>query len=306
MVERWLRLSLGIEAVILLIASTLLVRAMSWSPSQAAALAIAAFVAVNSAPIFIVYPIALHYRRRATAVPSGGTLRIWRGMVDEWLAFLALYVVIQPFEGWWMGSDAVGRVRDRRPVVLLVHGYASNRGLWWWLRRRLRARGFAVATINLEPPLADIDCFAGQLHARIEALLAETGVDRVALVAHSMGGLASRAYLRMHGCERVTRLITLASPHNGTLFACLAPGRDARQMRPDSHWIRQLGDQESFAVPVLSIWGAIDVVVVPQDNSRLAGARDMAFAAIGHFSMLFSPAVLRCLAAELERSGERQ
>jgi triacylglycerol lipase len=303
MVARRLRLCLSIETAILLFASALLVWAMDWSPSAAAALAAAAFFAVNSAPIIITYPIALHYRRQVTAVPRSGVLRICRGMINEWLAFLAVFVLIQPFERWWMGSDVVRRVHDRRPAVLLVHGYACNRGQWWWLRRRLRARGFAVTTINLEPPLADIDCFAGQLHARIEAVLAETGVDRVALVAHSMGGLASRAYLRRHGCGRVTTLITLASPHHGTLFAHLIPGRNARQMQPDNDWIRQLGDQESFAVPVVSIWGGIDEFMVPQDSSRLAGARDTAFAALGHLSILFSDAVLQRLQAELERSG---
>lgn len=303
MVARWLRLCLGMEAAILLFASALLVRAMGWSPSAAAALAVAAFFVVNSVPIIITYPIALHYRRRVTAVPRSASLRVWRGIANEWLAFLAVFVLIQPFERWWMGSDAVGRVHGRRPAVLLVHGYACNRGQWWWLRRRLRTRGFSVTTINLEPPLADIDCFAGQLHARIEALLAETGVDRVALVAHSMGGLASRAYLRRQGCGRVITLITLASPHHGTLFARLIPGRNARQMQPDNDWIRQLGEQESFAVPVVSIWGAIDEFMVPQDSSRLAGARDTAFATLGHLSMLFSPAVLQSLQAELERPG---
>ena len=306
MVARWLRLCLGMEAAVLLVAWALLVQAMGWSSSTAAALAIAAFFAVNSAPIIITYPIALHYRRRVTAVPRSGSLRVLRGMVNEWLAFLAVFVLVQPFERMWMGSDAVGRVHDRRPAVLLVHGYACNRGQWWWLRRRLRAGGFAVTTINLEPPLADIDCFAGQLHARIEALLAETGVDRVALVAHSMGGLASRAYLRRHGCGRVTTLITLASPHHGTLFARLIPGRNARQMEPDNDWIRQLSDQESFAVPVVSIWGAIDEFMVPQDSSRLANARDTAFATLGHLSMLFSPAVLQRLQAELEKAEQRQ
>jgi triacylglycerol esterase/lipase EstA (alpha/beta hydrolase family) len=121
-----------------------------------------------------------------------------------------------------------------------------------------------------------------------------------------MGGLASRAYLRRHGCGRVTTLVTLASPHHGSLIACLGPGRDARQMQPDNDWIRQLGDQESFAVPVVSIWGAIDEFVVPQHSSRLAGARDTAFAALGHLSMLFSPAVLERLQVELGRPGSRQ
>ena len=58
-------------------------------------------------------------------------------------------MVFQPFDRWWMGSDTLGRVDGRRSPVLLVSGYACNRGQWWWLRRRLRARGFAVGSINL-------------------------------------------------------------------------------------------------------------------------------------------------------------
>ena len=156
-------------------------------------------------------------------------------------------------------------------------------------------------SINLEPPLADIDSFAEHLHNRIDALLTETGADRVMLVAHSMGGLVSRAYLRRHGCARVSVLITLGSPHHGTVIARFGAGRDARQMEAGSSWLRQLGDRESFAIPVLSLWGGIDEIVVPQDSSRLAGARETMFAAHGHLALLFSPAVLKALLTELDR-----
>jgi pimeloyl-ACP methyl ester carboxylesterase len=274
---------------------------MGLSPGAAASFAVAAFFVVNSAPLIVAYSIALPYRRRVTAVPGGGLARVARGIVGEWLAFLAVFVVFQPFDRWWMGSDAIGRVDGRRPPVLLVPGYACNRGQWWWLRRHLRARGLAVATINLEPPLADIDDFAGLLHRRIEALLTETGADRVTLVAHSMGGLVLRAYLRRHGCARISMLITLGSPHHGTVIARFGAGRAARQMEPGSDWLRQLGDRESFAVPVLSLWGGIDEIVVPQDSSRLAGTRETAFAALGHLALLFSPAVLHALLDELDR-----
>jgi triacylglycerol lipase len=276
---------------------------MGWSPGRAAVLAIAAFFIVNSAPVLIAYPIALYCRRRLRSLPQSGILRICAGLVREWLAFLAFYLLIQPFEGWWMGSDAVGRVGERQPVVLLVHGYLSNRGLWWRLRRRLRASGFAVATVNLEPPFADIDLLAEQLHVRIEALIRETGVERVALVAHSMGGLTARAYLRRHGGRRLTMLVTLGSPHHGSRIARLAPGRNARQMQPESVWLRQLGETESFAIPVVGFWSSDDELVVPQDSCRLAGAREITFAGLGHLSMPLSRAVAQRLQAELSSAG---
>jgi len=50
-----------------------------------------------------------------------------------------------------------------------------------------------------------------------------TGADKVTLLAHSMGGLASRSYLEIFdpGGNDVDRLITIGTPHNGTPLADL-------------------------------------------------------------------------------------
>lgn len=299
MVARWLQLGLALEVAALFIASVLLARSLAWSPSVAALAAFAAVLGANSISFFILYPIALYFRRRTAGIPPLGPLGVLRGIIREWLAFLAVFAVFQPFERWWMGEDGVGRTDGRRTPLLLVHGYVCNRGQWWWLRRHLRARGFAVATVNLEPPFNGIDGFAEQLRSRIDALLAETGANHVTLIAHSMGGLVARAYLKRYGSARVGRLITLGSPHRGTIIARLGLGRDAREMQPGSAWLRQLGENETFAIPVLSLWGGLDAIVVPQNASRLSGARDRMFADLGHLALLLSPVVLQGLLAEL-------
>ncbi len=54
-------------------------------------------------------------------------------VVMEWFATMLLFILIQPFERWWMGADTIRR-RSGRTTVLLVHGYCCNRGFWWWLR----------------------------------------------------------------------------------------------------------------------------------------------------------------------------
>jgi pimeloyl-ACP methyl ester carboxylesterase len=56
-----------------------------------------------------------------------------------------------------------------------------------------------VATINLEPIYTSIDDFVDPLARRIDAVLAETGAERLILVGHSMGGLVARAYLQRYG-----------------------------------------------------------------------------------------------------------
>jgi pimeloyl-ACP methyl ester carboxylesterase len=74
-------------------------------------------------------------------------------------------------------------------------------------------------------------------------------------------------------------------------------------MEPDSAWLRALASGEQLAVPTLSIWSARDELVVPQDSARLAGAREAVMPALGHLSMVVSPAVFAVIAAELSGSS---
>jgi triacylglycerol lipase len=300
MISVWLRCCLVAEAAGLILLWVLLETFAGWPTAVEGVAALAILIGLNAAAVLVKYIIS---RRQAFVPPAEleiGTAQAIAAAAEEVLAFLAVFGVIQPFERWWMKDDAIGRLSAGRRPVLLVHGYLCNRGLWWWLRRRLRARGIAAATINLEPPLGGIDGFAEALAARIDQLLAETAADRVVLVAHSMGGLAARAYLRRHGADKVARLVTLATPHHGTLMARLGPGQNAREMQPGSPWLRELARGEEFAVPVTSIWGARDEIVVPQDGGRLSGARDKVLPAAGHLAMVFSSTVLNLIEIELD------
>ena len=230
----------------------------------------------------------------------GAAAALLRSFPGEMAAAAAAFLLFQPFERWWMGPENPKPHPDR-PVVLLVHGYCCNRGLWWRMRQRLEKRGFQVVTMNLEPPFGRIEAFADQLHRAVEVLVARTGIDRLILVGHSMGGLVARSYLATYGTGRVTRLVTLGTPHQGTLLAHLAPGECTRQMRPGSEFLRNLADAEQLGVPVLTIWSKADELVVPPESSRLAGAEERVLQDIGHMAMAFSPVTSDILIDELER-----
>lgn len=240
---------------------------------------------------------------RAYAGPTRPDLKLGlrsgvRLLFEEFLAAIALIRIVMPFESFWMGADDAGSDPHNRPPVLLAHGYVCNRGFWFWLRGKLRAEELRVATITFDPPFTDIDRFADDLHARIEKLIAETGSTRVSLVAHSMGGLVSRAYLRRYGAARVAQLITLGTPHNGTRIAGFGLGPNARQMRAGSHWLASL-NAESLSAPTLAVWSAHDTIVAPQENARLPGAREIAISGLGHLAMAISPRILQILRDEL-------
>ena len=92
-------------------------------------------------------------------------------MAAECAAYFALFAVIQPFHRLFMGAAGQSPLLENKPPVLFVHGYACNRGLWWWLMRKLRWHGIRAGAVSLEPPFASIDALAAQLHREIEDFL---------------------------------------------------------------------------------------------------------------------------------------
>ena len=178
--------------------------------------------------------------------------------------------------------------------VLLVHGYGCNSGFWAHLEPLLDRERISHASIDLEPVAGSIDDYAPLIEARVRELCAATGAARIAIVAHSMGGLAARAWMRAYGNANVMKLITLGTPHHGTVLANLGLGANAAQMRRDSPWLRDLAAAETRDVRarIVSIYTHHDNIVAPQDSSELAGARNVAFGGVGHVALGSNPRVL--------------
>jgi hypothetical protein len=87
----------------------------------------------------------------------------------------------------------------------------------------LRRRGFGhMTTMNYSILTGDVRVAAAQLAEEIEAIVAETGYERIHVVGHSMGGLIARYYVTRLGRGR-------AGPHAGAPWA--APPRDLPGVR---------------------------------------------------------------------------
>ncbi|QKS29763.1 MAG: alpha/beta fold hydrolase [Candidatus Accumulibacter similis] len=296
MLARALCLSLLLEAALYVAVATL---AFDASPARAAAAALVGVLGLRAVLVATSYACAFAWRSPAPRLRATQALRM---VLAEYAAFVVSFVIIFPVERCWMGADRLPRVAGgaarRRLPVLLVHGYGCSRGAWWWLRRRLEAAGWTVATISLEPVCASIDDYVEPLARRIDAVLAQTGADRLLLVGHSMGGLAARRYLQRCGSARVARLVTLGTPHQGSRLAHIGAGENARQMRPHSDWLRALANPAPLLDTVV-IYSPHDNFVMPQANLELPGATARAIDGLGHLAMLFSPRVAIALLAAL-------
>lgn len=284
--SRSLLLILAVELGALSALAVWLVHGRGWSWLEAVGLALAVFLGLRAALISTLYLLAWRWGSPARPLCIGDL--VGNG-AREYLAYLAMFSLIQPFERLWLGPDRLHQVAPDKLPVLLVHGYRCNRGTWWWLRRRLEAAGQCVATVNLEPEFADIDHYADHLAHRIEEVCAATGSEQLALVGHSMGGLAIRAYLRRYGPGRVAKVMSLGTPYHGSLLAWFARGPNGRQMRPGDPWLMKLNaDLAVCPVPLTAVFSDRDNYVLPQSRQALAGASNRMLHGVGHLALVFS------------------
>lgn len=256
---------------------------------------------------------------RDRAAPPASAGQLLRAYVGEVWAFAQVFSWRQPFRVDHE-RDHLPEVRtDVRPevppqvppaptagprtgsagctAVLLLHGYCCNRGLWAPWLRQLRARGVPCQALTMEPVFGRIDDWVPAIEAAVVALTRQTGRPPL-LVAHSMGGLAVRAWLAAQpdagqADARVQRVVTIATPHQGTWMARFAHTPNARQMRRGHPWLATLAAGEGAArrARFTCFYGHADNIVFPATTATLAGADNRHLAGVAHVAMAFRPEV---------------
>lgn len=182
----------------------------------------------------------------------------------------------------------------RGTPIIFVHGYFQNRADFHWMAKQFRkaARG-PLYGFNY-PWFDSVDRNVPRLDRFVERVCAESGADKVNLVAHSLGGLVCVEYAHTPaGQTRVAHCITVGTPHAGVKWRGPLLGRVARELKEgDFHAARR---DRAVVSPTLSVYSTHDNVVHPPTTSALAsrGGRDVAVDGLGHLSLLYSPEVAR-------------
>jgi len=226
------------------------------------------------------------------------------GWTDMLRLVLGEYLATMWSSSWTMPFFRVERhvaAQAHGLPVLLIHGYGCNSGYWRSMSRALERAGISHHAVDLEPVFGSIDAYADLVDRAVERLRTETGSDKVVIVAHSMGGLATRAYMRAHGDSRIARAITLGTPHHGTALARHGIGENTLQMGwtpggeqgTASEWLRKLAESEppSRRALFVSIFSHHDNIISPQMSSWLPGARNVELHGIGHVALALHPRV---------------
>lgn len=272
-------------------------------PTPLAAL-VGALVPLSIHTLVLGFDFVLAWSVRAQR-PHAGLLRgLWLWLsawILETVASFRTFSIAQPLLHRRPLASADAGAAHQQVPVLLIHGFFCNQAMWLPLAKRLAAAGHATAAVNLEPLHASIDDYVPQIAIAVAELRQHTGAARVALVCHSMGGLVSRAYLRRQGDSDIASVVTLGSPHRGTVHARFARGTNIGQMRRNSHWLQQLAADEPpdrlKRFTVIRTWQ--DNIVAPQGDQSLPGATTIDFAGMGHVGLVYNREVANAVIAAL-------
>ena len=183
-------------------------------------------------------PMFLHFDDTNLCVPQGDKFKSWLSHIGDLLQ---------------SGITC-------EPPVLLIHGYCSGSHIWGNLARELKYLNFVVRKMDLGGNAnGDIWGYGVDIKQKITEIKDEYGLNsdqKIDIVAHSMGGLASRAYALESPTDRNVRdLIMLGTPNNGSglffpryhpilraiaLFhnICQGTGPAADQMTPGSPFLK--------------------------------------------------------------------
>lgn len=231
---------------------------------------------------------------RDSAAPRASAVQLVQAWAGEVRASWRVFNWVQPFCA--DREPDVPGLPGRRGVVL-VHGYFCNRGVWADALRALRGRGVPCTALTLEPAFGRIDDWVAAIEVAVAAMARQTGLAPV-LVAHSMGGLAVRAWLASQADAtaadvRVCRVITVGTPHQGTWMARFGHSPNARQMRPGHPWLAALARAESAArhARFTCFFGHADNIVFPATTATLAGADNRHLSGVAHVAVVDRPEV---------------
>lgn len=189
--------------------------------------------------------------------------------------------------------------------IVLVHGIVDNWTVFAMLRRGLRRRGFScIRTFSYGPQTSDVRAAAAGLATYVERLCEETGADRVHIVGHSLGGLIARYYVQTGGTDRVSCVVTLGTPHEGTNTARLVPHRLIRQLRPGSELITELAaPAPDCRTRFVAFYSDVDEMVIPPENARLdhadLAADNVLVHGVGHLALPVSRRVVHRIGTAL-------
>ena len=221
---------------------------------------------------------------------------------------------------------AQAQPQERLPIIF-IHGSGDWANKWMTTIWRFESNGYPrelmfpvdmpypSATMSDSNPAAGTSRQSDQaahLAELVQAVKAETGAEKVILIANSRGGTTSLAYIRNHGgADHVALLIATGTPFHG--IGCLpffmqdfefngcgdmAPKLLTEPLVPDGVQLATLRSDrfDKFAQPYLDVgFARIPFLGAGYDGPDLPGADNQVLPGLDHREVAYSPAAFEAL-----------
>ncbi|HWO82917.1 MAG TPA: triacylglycerol lipase [Solirubrobacterales bacterium] len=206
-----------------------------------------------------------------------------RSMVTRRLATLVAAIAV-------CIAAAVPASASAQDPILFVHGYVESASLWNTMIGRFEKDGYAKSSLSAysynTSQSNKID--AEEVKSKVESLLKSTGATKVDIIAHSMGSLNSRYYIKNLGGEaKVDDWVSLGGPNHGTETANFCFSASCTEMRVGSTFLKELNatDETPGAVSYGTWWSPCDEIINPDSSVALTGATNTKTACISHTAL---------------------
>lgn len=184
--------------------------------------------------------------------------------------------------------------------ILFVHGWSGSASNWntmisrfekdGYTKKQLRAYSYNTSQSNK----TDAETI---VKSEVEKLKSENGASKVDIVAHSMGSLNSRWYIKFvaGGEANVDDWVSLGGPNHGTTSANICFSTSCVEMRIGSTFLSELnaGDETPGAVNYGTWWSPCDEFINPDSSVPLSGATNTETACISHLGLLSDETVYK-------------
>jgi triacylglycerol lipase len=173
--------------------------------------------------------------------------------------------------------------------IVFVHGYGRTADDWSFMIAQFKAAGWTDAELHTVSygVLQSNVSIADMIKTKVDSILSHTSASKVDIVAHSMGSLSSRYYIRnLGGDAKVDAWVSLGGPNHGTSTSNDCGLTPCLEMRLNSSFLTALnsGDETPGNVRYATWWSPIDQTILPNSSVLLTGAANTQTSAIGHLN----------------------
>lgn len=196
----------------------------------------------------------------------------------------------------------------KKPPVVLVHGRNTDSGVWGELKQFLINNGYSENMLfgwNYDTTQSTNEVLSAKFKEYVKGVLQQTGEKNVDIVAHSLGSLPSRWYIKFDGGKDIVRnWISLAGPNHGTAlgYLCAIWDQGCKDMAPDSWVISHLNEDTETPAPTkyTTIWSPGDEQISPPTSTKLSGADNIEVSSMKHNDLLSSQEVFEHILSTLD------